>query len=94
MRTQQHRSTTHDATDRPMNDATEQIAFSRTYAPPLEGVRTIPDSSFAEQDNTLLGLEFEEEEEREARVLKKSRRPTGHQQFSMTRSDPDRRRSQ
>ncbi|ADJ16570.1 factor-independent urate hydroxylase [Halalkalicoccus jeotgali] len=51
---------------RTMNYGKEQVAVYRTYANPLEGVRTIPESSFDGRDNILFGLEvrvqFEGEE--------------------------------
>ncbi|UPM44984.1 factor-independent urate hydroxylase [Halocatena salina] len=42
---------------RTMNYGKEKIAVYRTYATPLEGVRTIPESSFDGRDNTLFGLD-------------------------------------
>ena len=51
---------------RTMNYGKERIAVYRTYGTPLEGVRTIPESSFDGRDNTLFGLDvrvqFEGEE--------------------------------
>ncbi|ELY56317.1 urate oxidase [Natronococcus amylolyticus DSM 10524] len=51
---------------RTMNYGKEKVAVYRTYANPLEGVRTIPESSFDGRDNILFGLEvrvqFEGEE--------------------------------
>lgn len=43
--------------ERTMNYGKEQVAVYRTYASPLEGVRTIPESQFDGRDNTLLGME-------------------------------------
>jgi urate oxidase len=42
---------------RTMNYGKEQVAVYRTYGTPLEGVRTIPESTFDGRDNTLFGLE-------------------------------------
>jgi urate oxidase len=42
---------------RMMNYGKEQVAVYRTYGTPLEGVRTIPESTFDGRDNTLFGLE-------------------------------------
>lgn len=51
---------------RTMNYGKEKVAVYRTYANPLENVRTIPESSFDGRDNILFGLEvrvqFEGEE--------------------------------
>lgn len=51
---------------RTMNYGKEQVAVYRTYANPLEGVRTVPESTFDGRDNVLFGLEvrvqFEGEE--------------------------------
>lgn len=57
MTTHKHRSTDHDSDERTMNYGKEKIAVYRTYANPLEGVRTIPESSFDGRDNTLFGLD-------------------------------------
>jgi urate oxidase len=43
--------------DRTMNYGKEKIAVYRTYATPLEGVETIPESAFDGRDNTLFGLD-------------------------------------
>lgn len=43
--------------ERTMNYGKEKIAVYRTYGTPLEGVRTIPESSFDGRDNTLFGLD-------------------------------------
>ncbi|SDF34646.1 factor-independent urate hydroxylase [Halorientalis regularis] len=43
--------------ERTMNYGKEHVAVYRTYAPALEGVRTIPESEFDGRDNTLLGME-------------------------------------
>ena len=40
-----------------MNYGKERIAVYRTYGTPLEGIRTVPESSFDGRDNTLLGLD-------------------------------------
>jgi urate oxidase/2-oxo-4-hydroxy-4-carboxy-5-ureidoimidazoline decarboxylase len=40
-----------------MNYGKEKIAVYRTYGTPLEGVRTVPESSFDGRDNTLFGLD-------------------------------------
>ncbi|ELY36911.1 factor-independent urate hydroxylase [Haloferax volcanii] len=42
---------------RTMNYGKENVAVYRTYATPLEGVRTIPESSFDGRDNVLFGLD-------------------------------------
>jgi urate oxidase/2-oxo-4-hydroxy-4-carboxy-5-ureidoimidazoline decarboxylase len=57
MTTHKHRSTNHDANERTMNYGKEKIAVYRTYGAPLEGIRTIPESSFDGRDNTLFGLD-------------------------------------
>jgi len=53
-------------TQRTMNYGKEQVAVYRTYATPLNGVKTIPESDFDGRDNILFGLEvrvqFEGEE--------------------------------
>lgn len=51
---------------RTMNYGKEKIAVYRTYATPLEGVRTIPESSFDGRDNTLFGLDVRVQFEGEA----------------------------
>jgi urate oxidase len=43
--------------DRTMNYGKEKIPVYRTYATPLEGVKSIPESSFEGRDNTLFGLD-------------------------------------
>ncbi|GGN21019.1 factor-independent urate hydroxylase [Halarchaeum nitratireducens] len=43
--------------ERAMNYGKEQVAVYRTYATPLEGVRTIPESDFDGRENTLFGLD-------------------------------------
>jgi len=45
------------ADDRTMNYGKEHVAVYRTYATPLEGVRTIPESSFDGRENILFGAE-------------------------------------
>ncbi len=42
---------------RTMNYGKEKVAVYRTYASPLEGIETIPESSFDGRDNTLFGLD-------------------------------------
>jgi len=42
---------------RTMNYGKEKVAVYRTYATPLEGVETIPESSFDGRENVLLGLD-------------------------------------
>ncbi|QCS44830.1 factor-independent urate hydroxylase [Natrinema versiforme] len=49
--------TADDSEQRTMNYGKEKIAVYRTYASPLEGIRTIPESSFDGRDNTLFGLD-------------------------------------
>jgi urate oxidase len=51
---------------RTMNYGKEKIAVYRTYATPLEGVRTVPESPFEGRDNTLLGLDVRVQLEGEA----------------------------
>jgi len=48
---------TESGTQRTMNYGKEKVAVYRTYASPLEGVRTIPESDFDGRDNILFGLE-------------------------------------
>jgi len=43
--------------ERAMNYGKEQVAVYRTYAEPLEGVRTIPESAFDGRENVLFGAE-------------------------------------
>jgi urate oxidase len=57
MTTHKHRSTNHDTEERTMNYGKEKIAVYRTYAAPLDGVQTIPESSFDGRENTLFGLD-------------------------------------
>jgi len=42
---------------RTMNYGKEKVAVYRTYGTPLEGVRSIPESSFEGRDNILFGLD-------------------------------------
>lgn len=55
------RSTNSDVPENPdqrtMNYGKEKIAVYRTYATPLEGVPTIPESSFDGRENVLFGLD-------------------------------------
>lgn len=51
---------------RTMNYGKEKIDVYRTYATPLEGVRTIPESPFDGRDNTIFGLEVRVQLEGEA----------------------------
>ncbi|GAA0303083.1 factor-independent urate hydroxylase [Halarchaeum salinum] len=46
-----------DSGERTMNYGKEQVAVYRTYATPLEDVRTIPESDFDGRENTLFGLD-------------------------------------
>lgn len=46
-----------DTDQRTMNYGKEKVAVYRTYATPLEEIRTIPESSFDGRDNTLFGLD-------------------------------------
>lgn len=46
-----------DTDQRTMNYGKEQVAVYRTYASPLEGIQTIPESSFDGRNNTLFGLD-------------------------------------
>jgi urate oxidase len=57
MTTNKHRSPEPEEGERLMNYGKEKIAVYRTYASPLEDVRTIPESSFDGRDNTLFGLD-------------------------------------
>lgn len=43
--------------ERTMNYGKEHVAVYRTFAPALEGVRSIPESDFEGRDNTLFGME-------------------------------------
>jgi len=43
--------------ERTMNYGKEKVAVYRTYATPLEGVRTIPESEFDGRENILFGLD-------------------------------------
>jgi len=43
--------------ERTMNYGKEKISVYRTYATPLEGVRTIPESPFDGRENTLFGMD-------------------------------------
>jgi urate oxidase len=49
-----------------MNYGKENVAVFRTYATPLEGVKTIPESSFEGRDNVLFGTEVRVKLEGEA----------------------------
>lgn len=49
-----------------MNYGKENVAVYRTYAPPLENVRTIPESSFDGRENVLFGAEVRVQVEGEA----------------------------
>lgn len=51
---------------RTMNYGKENVAVYRTYAPPLENVRTIPESSFDGRENVLFGAEVRVQVEGEA----------------------------
>ncbi len=51
---------------RTMSYGKEHVAVCRTYATPLEGIRTIPESTFDGRENTLFGLDVEVEVEGEA----------------------------
>jgi urate oxidase len=57
MTSNKYRSPEPEDGERLMNYGKEKIAVYRTYAEPLEGVRTIPESSFDGRDNTLFGLD-------------------------------------
>ncbi len=57
MTTNKYRSPEPEDGERLMNYGKEKIAVYRTYAEPLEDVRTIPESSFDGRDNTLFGLD-------------------------------------
>ena len=57
MTTNKHREPEPEEGERLMNYGKEKIGIYRTYATPLENVRTIPESSFDGRDNTLLGLD-------------------------------------
>ena len=54
------------AGERTMNYGKENVAVFRTYATPLEGVKTIPESSFEGRDNVLFGTEVRVKLEGEA----------------------------
>jgi urate oxidase len=54
------------AGERTMNYGKEQVAVYRTYGTPLEGVRTIPESSFDGRENILFGAEVRVQVEGEA----------------------------
>lgn len=54
------------ADERTMNYGKENVAVFRTYATPLEGVETIPESSFEGRDNVLFGTEVRVKLEGEA----------------------------
>ena len=52
--------------ERTMNYGKEKVAVYRTYATPLEGIRTIPESSFDGRENILFGGEVRVQVEGEA----------------------------
>ena len=54
------------ADQRTMNYGKENVAVYRTYATPLEGIRTIPESSFDGRQNILFGAEIQVQVEGEA----------------------------
>ncbi|WP_049997108.1 factor-independent urate hydroxylase [Halococcus sediminicola] len=58
MTTNKYRSPEPEEGERLMNYGKEKIAVYRTYAEPLEDVRTIPESSFDGRENTLFGLDI------------------------------------
>jgi hypothetical protein len=52
------KSTGADAGNRIMSYRKEHVAVYRTFGAPLEGIRTIPQSTFERWDNTLFGAEI------------------------------------